>query len=190
MLDTIGVAYGVATVDIDEVRLVSEGDAAASVRAIAEAKFAALAESVDADLLLTADTLVACDGAIMGKPPSDDALVAMLNEMSGHALSIVTAVCIGAPGSTPATDTVTTTVKLRVLRGSEIADYVATGVGSDKAGGLALQAEAGPFIDSVDGCWADVLGLPVCLVEAMLAGASGDDGARDCSVERCGGHGA
>ena len=52
--------------------------------------------------------------------------------------------------------------------GTDIADYVATGSGMDKAGGLALQAEAGSFIDRVDGCWANVLGLPLCAVSGLL----------------------
>ena len=84
-------------------------------------------------------------------------------------------------------ETVTTTVTLRELTSDEIEAYVATDVGLDKAGGLALQSEAMSFIDAVDGCWANVLGLPLCAVARLLGlSASGPTSSGRCTPRLCG----
>lgn len=190
LLADLGIAFEVAVVDIDEQSYQQSQDAVASVIAIAAAKFAAF-NTPDADrsvTLLTADTLVACGVEIMGKPGTESELVDMLKRMDGQSITIITAVCVGAPGTAPMVEAVTTTVQLRRLTDTEIDLYVQAGVGMDKAGGLALQAEAGPFIESVNGCWSNVLGLPVCAVAAALQLAPGGDRTERCSVELCGSH--
>ena len=193
LLRQLGVEFVVEPIDIDEQALVATSDIVATVTRIAEAKFAAFADRGDRRLL-TADTLVACNGVLFAKPGSDDDVASMLRAMSGQTLTIATAVCVGHVGSQPTTEVVTTRVDLRDLETSEIARYVATGVGLDKAAGLALQAEAGDFIAAVDGCWSNVLGLPLCAVAAALELEVSDDrqvwsaGERTfCSVELCGG---
>ena len=171
LLDSIDVDYVVDTVALDEDALVAatEHDPVAAVSRIARAKFAAFPRSTERpSTLLTADTLVACDGSILSKPGSPDDLRQMLRSMSGNSVEIATAVCVGDRGAEPVLETVTTHVRLRVLTADEIEWYLATGTGMDKAGGLALQAEAGRFIESVEGCWANVLGLPLCAVDVLL----------------------
>lgn len=200
--------FVVRTVDIDESALIrpDDTDPGAVARRIATAKFAGFAAEDRAfgapARLITADTLVACEGNIMGKPASADHLTRMLRDMSGRELVIATAVCMGEVGgfgvaarpTEPAVEVVTTCVRLRELGAEEIEGYAATGVGADKAGGLALQSGARPFIASVDGCWANVLGLPLCAVVRLL-GAGIVAAARrsdwvdpTCSAERCGRH--
>jgi len=185
LLTQLALDFDVATVDIDERQLVCTGDARGSVAAIAAAKFTAFGDDLMADRLLTADTLVAYGDQIMGKPDSDHDLQSMLRQMANRAITIVTAVCVGSPGHEPNVAVVETIVTLRELSEHEISSYVATGAGRDKAGGLALQAEAGPFIAEVDGCWSNVLGLPLCAVVAGLATPIESPGSR-CSVELCG----
>lgn len=171
--------FRVEPVEVDERALVSPGDDDPGVVAlrIASAKYAAFDPGQDLDgIVITADTLVACRGVIMGKPQSDDELRAMLQQMSGAELEIATAVCVGRPGrprspgdaDDPACEVVVTRVGLRRLEPAEIDRYVTSGEGIDKAGGLALQAGAGGFIDSVSGCWANVLGLPMCAVHRLI----------------------
>jgi septum formation protein len=190
LLESLRVPFVVEAGSIDEESVVhsAERDPRRTVARIAQAKFAAFARAEDdSSQLLTADTLVACDGVIMGKPQSSDHLTDMLRQMSGRSLTIATAVCFGVRGSVPAPEIVATTVGLRDLSGAEIAAYVAGGSGMDKAGGLALQAEANHFIEAVEGCWSNVLGFPLCAVATLLKlEPSSSQRDQRCSVDLCG----
>lgn len=205
LLSQLGVHFEVRTVEIDERSLVdANGNIVDSVERIAQAKFAAFSNrnaakagrdssdrdnSNDPTLLITADTLVACEGRILGKPDDDQHLTQMLHEMSGAQLEIATAICLAPVESVPPTQTVTTLVALRDLSDAQIAAYVASGAGLDKAGGLALQGEAGGFIESVNGCWSNVLGLPLCAVQADLAKQQRKRAVvRSCTPGLCGRH--
>lgn len=187
LLSQLGIRFRVVTADIEEHEHLVAGDATGvgSVTAIARAKFEAIGESIrslDSNTrVLTADTLVVCQDQIMGKPSSDRALTTMIRQMSGRVVKISTAVCVGPAKGRPKIEVTTTKVAMRVIESGDIAAYVATGVGADKAGGLALQAEAGDFIESVEGCWSNVLGLPMCSVSSLLK----HDENR-CSVDVCG----
>ena len=182
----------VKTVNIDEEALVEAADLGPqqAVARIARAKFAAFTRAeLGPCRLLTADTLVACAGVVMGKPDSSRHLVNMLHQMSGRSITISTGVCVGALGSSPVSEIVTTNVLIRDLAAPEIEAYVSTGTGTDKAGGLALQAEANRFIQRVDGCWSNVLGLPLCAAAALLGlEPHGLAASQRCSVVLCGDH--
>jgi len=185
LLKQLGVAFTVEVVPIDEDELFDAALSASDTAArIAQAKFAAFAPMHDDPILLTADTVVTANGATMGKPLSPKHLHEMLTAMSGQHVQITTAVCLGTAGTDPDTDTVSTSVALRDLTADEINRYVQTGIGMDKAGGLALQSRARPFIASVDGCWSNVLGLPVCQVHARFNPPIEREQA--CRPSRCG----
>lgn len=191
LLARLGVSFEVRVVGVDEAGLV-DGDVVASVERTSAAKFGAFALSDPAlhgRRLLTADTLVAGDGAVLGKPASPSDAEATLNRLSGQELTIASSVCVGIVGERPASRTVTTVVHLRTLTPAEIQAYVETGAAGDKAGGLELQGRAGSFIDAVDGCWSNVVGLPLCAT-ADLLDAPSRDGSADlwspCSGRRCG----
>jgi len=187
LLAQLEVPFRVETRAIDEVAIAAGAPSAlTAVTQIAQAKFVAFGkgDGAQAEILLTADTLVACAGQIMGKPLSNQDLAELLSLMSGNEIEISTAICVGERGGESACETVTTKVLLRDLEPGEIERYVACGVGMDKAGGLALQAEAGAFIHSVQGCWSNVLGLPLCAVANALGRKSGWP---ECCPEVCGG---
>ena len=190
LLSLLGVSFDVLVASVDEAGLV-DADVVASVERTSIAKFEAFAaaypELVGRRQVLTADTLVAGPGAVLGKPGSDAEAEAMVRRLSSQELTIASAVCFGAVGATPARRTVTTTVRLRSLTDAEIAEYVATGAAADKAGALELQGRAASFIDEVDGCWSNVVGLPLCAT-AELVGDAVSDGARwtPCSGRDCG----
>lgn len=184
LLDRAGISYVVRTADIDEAavaqaamsELVGMPDLGTVVASIALAKYHAIRGDTSTGLLLTADTMVGCNGQILGKPSGDTDVARMLNQMSGSMLDIVTAVCRGPVDGGVDTQQVATNVRLRDLSISDIAAYVETGAGLDKAAALALQSEANHFIERVDGCWSNVLGLPICVATDQL-----------CSVDLCGG---
>lgn len=192
LLSHAGYTFRVESAQIDEEAAregIADGDIVAATAAIARAKFDAFTEQDPApaggSLLLTADTLVACQGATMGKPDSADAVATMLSQMSGQRLSISTAVCVGEPGGQPQQAAVSTIVELAELTMDQISRYVATNVGLDKAAGLALQSDARPFIVRLDRCWSNVLGLPLCAVQALMQ-RDVEATSRYCTSARCG----
>lgn len=186
LLGVLGVPFDSATADIDERALVTS-DAHATVARIARAKFDALSERAEHRnrIILTADTMVASGGQVLGKPIDEVDARSMLRSMSGGSVEISTAVCLGEAGREPAERLVTTTVQLIDLIDEQIEDYLATGAALDKAGALELQGAAASFIATVDGCWSNVVGLPICAVAQLLANESGD-GSQRCSGRACG----
>lgn len=193
LLSRLGVPFEVVVAPVDEAGLVDD-NVVASVERTSRAKFEAFAALDDVDgalhgrSVLTADTLVAGAGQVLGKPASDSDAEATLRRLSGQELTIASSICFGAAGGAPTTRTVTTIVHLRRLRDDEIAGYVATGAAADKAGALELQGRAGPFMERVDGCWSNVVGLPLCATAELLAPIqlAGDRIWSPCSGRGCG----
>ena len=179
-------SFSVRTADVDE-RPLWSADVHESARRSARAKLDALTPSLGVDdQVLVADTLVAAQGRVLGKPLDDTDARRMLELASGSTLEIVSAVFVRRgpePAAAPDHRVVTTRVSIRVLTDTEIDDYLATGVAVDKAGALELQGAARPFIACVDGCWSNVVGLPVCAA-AELLGVDADS--TGCRGDRCG----
>ncbi|MGH9862870.1 MAG: Maf family protein [Candidatus Acidiferrales bacterium] len=123
----------------------------------------------DDALVLGADTVVVNDGALLGKPQSSQEAAAMLERLSGNAHEVVTGVALAEPGrSSLAVAHEITRVFFRPLTRQEISDYIASGEPLDKAGAYAIQGRAGRFVTRVEGCYFNVVGLPVALVDRLL----------------------
>lgn len=140
-----------------------------NVLEIARAKATAVAGSAGTCLVIAADTDVVLDGEILGKPV--DALDArrMLQRLRGRAHEVLTAVVVVDPlTGSQWEEVVRSVVKIRHLDDAEIDAYVATGEPLDKAGGYAIQGEAASMVESVKGCYTNVVGLPLCAVRALL----------------------
>ena len=127
-----------------------------------------LAPRVDA-LVLGADTVVVVDGTLLGKPHSPQEAAAMLEKLSGKQHEVITGVALVEPGH-PALAVAheITLVFFRPLTRQEISDYVASSEPLDKAGAYAIQGRAGRFVTRVEGCYFNVVGLPVALVDRLL----------------------
>ena len=179
--------FTVRAVDVDERRLWTD-DVLASASRSAEAKYHALDRVVGQEArLLTADTLVATGGRLLGKPVDRAEARRMLRGCSGRNLDIVTAVCGGRSGRQPNLRVVETSVVLAELSDETIEAYLDTGVALDKAGALELQGAAAGFIERLDGCWSNVVGLPICAVaELMNLDPANATQAERCSGRRCG----
>ena len=121
----------------------------------------------DALVVLGADTTVTLDGAILGKPADAADAARMLRLLSGRRHRVVTGVALATASGTAAAAEATT-VQFDVLPEAEIARYVATGEPMDKAGAYAIQGRAACWIPRIDGCFFNVMGLPVSRVRAML----------------------
>ncbi|HVX67942.1 MAG TPA: Maf family protein [Bryobacteraceae bacterium] len=165
ILQSAGIEHVVRPVEVDESVLPGE-DAAAYVRRLARAK----AEAVDCGLknfVLGADTVVVVDGLILGKPADHADACRMLNLLAGREHEVITGICLRR-GADLIEDRETTRVCFVPLSAREIEEYAASGEPMDKAGAYAIQGLASKFVERVEGCYFNVVGLPVARVYAHL----------------------
>ena len=128
----------------------------------------ALAVSRDPeDVVIAADTIVVCQGKVLGKPHSEAEAVSMLQLLSGRDHQVMTG-CTVLKGSRCETFTEVTDLHFRPLSEKEIADYVATGEPMDKAGSYGIQGGAALFCQRMVGDYYNVMGLPVCRLGQVL----------------------
>jgi septum formation protein len=118
-------------------------------------------------VVLGADTEVAADGHIFGKPRDADDARRMLRQLSGRVHDVLTAVVI-LRRTGEAAEVVTTRVQFAPLTREEIEWYVETGEPMGKAGGYAIQGRGARFVDRIEGSWSNVVGLPVATVHRLL----------------------
>jgi septum formation protein len=117
--------------------------------------------------VLGADTTVTLDGHILGKPEDAADAARMLRLVSGRTHRVMTGVAVvTAEGAEVASET--TEVSFLDLSGDEIAAYVASGEPMDKAGAYAIQGRAARWIPRIEGCYFNVVGLPLALVSTLL----------------------
>jgi septum formation protein len=118
-------------------------------------------------VILGADTTVVVDDDILGKPLDDEDGARMLRRLSGRAHQVLTGVSL-RQGAYEVGRVETTSVVFRPLTSEEIAWYVASGEGRDKAGGYAIQGLASRFTPSIAGSYSNVVGLPLACVDELL----------------------
>jgi len=134
----------------------------------AEVVFAELSPKSSAPLqVLGADTTVTLDDQILGKPEDPADAARMLRQLSGRSHHVITGVAIVTRESTEVAAEVTA-VRFLSLSDAEIESYVATGEPMDKAGAYAIQGRAARWIPRIEGCYFNVVGLPLALVGALL----------------------
>jgi septum formation protein len=135
----------------------------------AKAELAA-ARSVGPAILIAADTEVVLDGHIFGKPRSSDEARRMLTKLSGRTHSVLTGVClIRLPDAERISFVETTLVQFSALSEEEITRYLATGEPHDKAGAYAIQGYAARYIPRIEGCYCNVVGLPLARLQQALS---------------------
>jgi septum formation protein len=119
-------------------------------------------------LIIAADTTVALDDAILGKPASADEARAMLVALRGRAHHVHTAVCVVDSDGREESSVHTAAVTMRDYSDAEIESYIATGDPFDKAGGYAIQHPAFRPVAGLSGCYLGVVGLPLCDLVPLL----------------------
>lgn len=132
-------------------------------------------------IVLGADTTVVVDGEILAKPRDDADAATMMRRIAGRAHEVLTGVSLRR-GGFEVGRVETTRVHVASLSDEEIAWYVGTGEGRDKAGAYAIQGFASRFIPRIEGSYSNVVGLPVACVRELLTEISGT--ARDRSSPR------
>lgn len=120
-------------------------------------------------LIIGADTIVVIDGEQLGKPADERDARRMLRLISGRNHSVITGLAvIDAKTSEVKTTVVRTTVRFKRLTEEEIDAYVTTGDPMDKAGAYGIQGRAAAFIEGIEGCYSNVVGLPLSELAEML----------------------
>ena len=115
--------------------------------------------------VLAADTVVVLDGEVLAKPASRDQAAEYLLRLSGRTHEVRTVVALAAstaPNSDLLMATSVSRVTMRLIEGEEIKRYCDSNEPMDKAGGYAIQGEGARLVDSLDGCYANITGLPLC----------------------------
>jgi septum formation protein len=170
LLRQLGIDHEIRPVDVDE--SVRPGEApSAYVLRLAEAKAVALWQrlgAVERRPVLAADTTVALEGEIFGKPADLAQARAMLGRLSGRTHEVHTAVAVLHDGGAAARVS-SSSVSLRALTPAEIDWYWSTGEPSDKAGGYAVQGRAAAFIRHIAGSYSGIMGLPLYETWELLA---------------------
>ncbi len=138
------------------------------VMALASAKAREVAAARAAgDTVIGADTIVWVDGRVLGKPHSEQEAGQMLRLLSGNVHEVYTGVCLIKDGEESCQFDVTR-VRFRPLSEREIAAYIKTGEPMDKAGAYGAQGKAALFVQSIEGDFFNVMGLPLCMLGEML----------------------
>jgi septum formation protein len=168
LLARLAIPFTVIPANVDEQLHPGETPLAYVVR-LAQAKAASIAQRFPEALVLGADTVVVLDTQIMGKPEDMAQARRMLTRLSGQQHTVITGLALlHHSRQLRYLDSVSTRVHFRPLSAAEIEQYVASGEPFDKAGAYAIQGLAGAFVASVDGCYTNVVGLPVQRTAALL----------------------
>jgi septum formation protein len=176
LLSQTGLKFTVVAANISEDRLPNEA-AAAYVQRLAEEKAQAvwnLNKSLDTQedplVVLGADTCVVCDGNILGKPADSSDARRMLELLSGRTHVVMTGLAI-VTGQKIVRDVEITQVTFNQVNDREIAQYIVSGEPMDKAGAYAIQGYAARWIPRIEGCYFNVVGLPIARTIALLVEA-------------------
>lgn len=169
LLERAGFPFDVRPSHIEEIPLPGE-KAEEFARRIAREKALEVALSAEPGaIILGADTVVASNGEILGKPEGPSDAKRMLQMLSGRTHRVMTGIClVRAPRTVEACTHQTTLVTFRELDPEEIDSYVASGEPFDKAGSYAIQGLASRFVTRIEGCYFNVVGLPVPLVYNII----------------------
>jgi nucleoside triphosphate pyrophosphatase len=162
ILRDAGLSFVVLSSAIDETPYPNESPNDLVERlALAKAELVA-ARAIGPAIIIGADTVISLDGHVLGKPRSTDDARRMLEKLSGRTHSVVTGIAlIRIPDAERRTFVESTLVHFAALTSQEILRYLATGEPHDKAGAYAIQGHAGRFIPRVEGCYFNIVGLPL-----------------------------
>jgi len=169
ILKDAGISFVVLSSAVDETPYPNETPQQL-VQRLADAKAELVAaRAVGSAIVIAADTVVVIDKQILGKPRSTDEARRMLEMLSGRTHSVITGVTIvKLPEMDRRQFVETTLVHFAHLSSEDVSRYLATGEPFDKAGAYAIQGHAGRYIPRIEGCYFNVVGLPIARVAAAL----------------------
>lgn len=165
LLGFFRIPFEVRVADIDET-MTPGASAFSEVARVSHLKALAVPRDPD-DVVVAADTIVVCQGKILGKPRTEEEAVQMLSLLSGRDHQVMTGMTV-LRGDRAVVCTEVTDLHFRELSVGEIRAYVATGEPMDKAGAYGIQGGAALFCPRMEGDYYNVMGLPVCRLAEIL----------------------
>ncbi|MBK9142252.1 MAG: septum formation inhibitor Maf [Candidatus Melainabacteria bacterium] len=170
LLTTLGLQFEVRPSSVDETihTPMSPEEAVIELAGLKARAVAAETGGEAHTLVLGADTIVAYAGELLGKPGNPEEARRMLRLLSGTSHQVFTGVCLVLPSGGEVSACQETIIHFRELCEEEIDAYIATGEPLDKAGAYALQGAAAAFVSKLEGCYTNVIGLPVPLTVSIL----------------------
>ena len=165
ILRNAGIAFTVRVAGVDESPREDERPID-YVERLAEAKASAIEAAPD-EVVLGADTTVVINGEMLGKPADEADARRMLGKLAGRRHEVITGICLKR-GEDCVTDSAVTEVWFASMTEDEIDEYAASGEPLDKAGAYAIQGLASKFIEKINGCYFNVVGLPIAMVYGHL----------------------
>ena len=166
LLRNAGIAFTVEPAHVPEQAMPDERPLEYAQRLARDKARAIFARHSD-NVVLGADTIVVADEHLLEKPRDEEDAARMLRLLSGRAHEVITGVCMVAP-EFELVEAEITEVRFSPLSEAEIAAYIATREPMDKAGAYAIQGLASRWVERIDGCYFNVVGLPVPRVYRML----------------------
>jgi len=168
LLRQIGLDFRVDPADVDESVLPGESPEGYAVR-VALDKARVAAARAGKGIVIAADTIVVLDDEILGKPADPGDAERMLKLLSGNVHRVITGLAVmDAATGKAVTRASITDVWFRSLALHEIISYIATGEPLDKAGAYGIQERGALLVDKIDGCYFNVVGLPLSLLGELL----------------------
>jgi septum formation protein len=167
LLSELGWKFQVIPADVDEAIFPGEDPETAACR-LAEAKAREVSARKPESLVIGADTLVLLDGYLLGKPENRSQGKEMLRMLNGREHSVLTGIAL-VEGTRSCVAVERTAVRFRFVSESALQAYVDTGEGDDKAGGYAIQGQGALLVESISGCYYNVVGLPLGRLSTLLA---------------------
>ena len=169
LLEQVGISFSLDPADVDERMLPREKPEAYAVR-VALDKARVAAGRARTGIVIAADTIVVVGDSILGKPVDAADARRMLSMLSGREHEVVTGLAVmDAASRRSSVRTSVTKVCFRKLSEREISAYVATGEPLDKAGAYGIQERGALLVERIEGCYSNVVGLPLSLLGEMLA---------------------
>ncbi len=168
IMELLRIEFECCPADINEFFLSGENPREA-VRRIAKSKAEKVRQQLESGLIIAADTVVVCNGEMLGKPDDAQDAFNKLSMLKGRKHEVITAVCvIDAESGFFEVQDETSRVYFRDITDEEIRAYILTGEPMDKAGAYAIQGTGAVFIERIEGCYFNVVGLPLKNVYIML----------------------
>lgn len=168
LLGVLNIPFSIRVPQADET-MDEKDDPARQVGLVSRRKALAAQYRKD-EVIVAADTIVVCDGKILGKPRNEEDACRMLKMLSGKVHQVMTGLTV-LHNDTAVTCTEITDVHFRALSDGEIRRYVASNEPMDKAGAYGIQGGASVFVEKISGDYFNVVGLPVCRLWKVLGEA-------------------
>lgn len=168
LLSGLGLSFQVIPPTVDEADCDVKGlPPIEMVKRLAEYKGLSVAKAYPNELVIAADTLVAIDNEVLGKPDSPEQAAQMLTRLQGKKHQVVSAIAVFYQGQS-VVDALATDVWMRAFSPESVQRYVATGEPLDKAGAYAIQDVGSLLVERIEGCYFNVVGMSLVLLAQVL----------------------